>query len=91
MAADVYVATESAVITTAEGPAYLQAGVSTARDGHPILVAYPQFWRLLVPDFDVAVPVKAAEPAKAEEPAKAVPPVSPVRADQAGARSRSAS
>jgi hypothetical protein len=84
MAADVYVATESAVITTAAGPAYLQAGKTTVRSGHPLLAAYPQFFRLLVPDFDI--PGKAEDAAAPEPPA----PVASVRADQQGARIRTA-
>ena len=81
MTADVWIATESAVITTAAGPAYLQAGKTTARAGHPLLAAYPQFFRLLVPDFDM--------PERTAAPVPAAQPVSPVRADQQGARSRS--
>jgi hypothetical protein len=66
MAADVYVASESFLTQLAGRVVFVTAGETTARAGHPLLLAHPAAFRLLLPDFDVAagpVPETTAEPA----------------------------
>lgn len=70
MSGRIYTAIESFSIEWEGKPLVVGLGL-TAREGHPLLDAYPQFFTELVPDFEhVAPPKPAPKPAPKLRPVK---------------------
>lgn len=67
---EVVVASQDAAVTLDDGvPQVLQAGVTMARDTHPIVTGFPGLWQPLTVHYDVEEPAPEA-PAKAPAAAK---------------------
>jgi hypothetical protein len=69
MSGQVYTANTSFSIVWEGSPLVVEAG-STAREGHPLLVAYPHFFDLLKPSFEYTPPKAPAAPARPAPEAK---------------------
>jgi hypothetical protein len=76
----IYAGTTSAVIEWDGVRRPISPG-TTVREGHPILVAHPELFAPLVPDFEVAEPVKDEAPPADPAP---TPPALPRRSGKAG-------
>jgi hypothetical protein len=74
MAGRVYVANTSFSVEFEGKPLVVEAG-RTAREGHGLLVAYPQFFNEIVPDFEHTPPPPPPPPAP--KPPAATPPPAP--------------
>lgn len=74
MAGRIYTAVHSFSIEWQGKPLVVEAG-RTAREGHPLLEAYPHFFSELLPDFEHTPPPPAPKPAV--KPAAVKPPVVP--------------
>lgn len=80
MAGRIFTANQSFSITWEGKPLVVEAGRS-AREGHPLLVAYPHFFDELKPDFE-HTPPPAVKPPAAKPPVAPKPPAaSPKKAD----------
>ena len=91
MTDDIYVAKESGVISIEGVQTFIVAGKTTVREAHRLYRDYPHLFAPLRVDYDVPPVGEPAEPphaaaVKRQDPQH--PPVSPVRADQQGARTR---
>lgn len=81
MAGRIFTANQSFSITWEGKPLVVEAGRS-AREGHPLLVAYPHFFDELKPDFEHTPPPPVVKPPAAKPPVAPKPPAaSPKKAD----------
>jgi hypothetical protein len=51
---DIYVASATAMLFTEDGQKMIREGHTTVREGHPLLKRYPDMFRPLAVDFEVA-------------------------------------
>ncbi|WP_189951462.1 hypothetical protein [Streptomyces roseolus] len=71
MAGKIFKAVESFSVEWEGKPLVVERGC-TAREGHPLLVAYPHLFTELAPVFEHVPPAKPEAPAKPQLPAKKV-------------------
>lgn len=76
----IMIATTSALIPFAGREVCIAGGRTTVREGHPILKGREHMFRVLVPDYEVEVPLPAKEVPPAAKPAGVASAVPAVKA-----------
>lgn len=74
MAGRIFVAARTAFTVLDGRQVVVRGGMTTAREGHPVLDAHPDLWKPLVPTYEVKPDQKPAKQAAAPEPVPAPAP-----------------